>query len=148
MTFASFSLSVQASDGVDLAQMPASGMGRLVEFSAIPEGKRGAIANIPIHLPPYIKASFFSQDTAGVSEDEAGPWPSGTNRVLPWASQDDLGVLFGECKHTANPATKPPSTHGMMAIFQLASGEYLTLLPFGLTYAPPPLILTSWSHSS
>ncbi len=106
-------------------------MGVLKDFNATPEGERGAVAEIAIRLPPFTKVSYFSQDTAGASEDEAGPWPSGTNRVLPWASKDDLGVLFGDGKAAANPATMPPATHGMTAIFKLTSGEYLTLLPFG-----------------
>jgi macrodomain Ter protein organizer (MatP/YcbG family) len=112
--------SEQAAEVMDLAHMPASGTHILKDLKATP--KEGKIADIELKLPPFTKASYFSQD-------DAVAWPAGTNRVLPWAVGDDLSAL-SDNKTGHNPATTPLITRGMMATFKLASGDYLTLLPF------------------
>ena len=70
-----------------------------------------------LNLPPYESVTWFAA--------EAGRWPSGCNRVLPWSAASLEHAL-----NLRNPAAGgSPDSHGMLALFRLKNGNYLVLLP-------------------
>ncbi|PNC05726.1 Sip1-related alpha-galactosidase [Akkermansia muciniphila] len=111
---------------------PAGGTGRsldirgtekvpvLLEVSAagkITPAVEGEEYELRINLPPYESVTWFAA--------EAGRWPSGCNRVLPWSAASLERAL-----NLRNPAAGgSPDPHGMLALFRLENGHYLVMLP-------------------
>lgn len=92
----------------------------LLEVSAagkIPAAAEGEEYALRINLPPYERVTWFAA--------EAGRWPSGCNRVLPWSAASLEHAL-----NLRNPAAGgSPDPHGMLALFRLKNGSCLVMLP-------------------
>lgn len=92
----------------------------LLEVSSagkIHPAQEGEEYSLRINLPPYESVTWFAA--------EAGRWPSGCNRVLPWSA-----ASLEEALNLRNPAAGgSPDSHGMLALFRLENGNYLVMLP-------------------
>ena len=102
---------------LDMATQP-DGIRVYKNYRATPDSK-GVLVSIPLHIPPFVAACYFSSDNKG--------YPRGANRVLPWIVRD-----FSDLQRKGairNRATGEPGLQGIFAVLQLSSGGWLALLP-------------------
>ena len=94
----------------------------LRDYSGTPDDS-GILERYRVALPEYDRACYFSRDRRG-----ANPWPDGANRKLPWVARGHLKNLFAE-GNQPNPTVGPPNRQACFAIFQLADGDFLAIVP-------------------
>jgi len=93
--------------------------------------RNGVPGKVRLELPSYRKVCYFSQGHE--------PWPSSGIHIFPWVAQNDVREILSS-DYQVNPVANKPHSHGMFAIFELADGSYLTLLPMS------DLLTMSWLY--
>ncbi len=114
-----------AAAAYDFSEAAGRGVYRLEDFSGTPTN--GILASYPVELPPFERGVYFS---GGLGSKFV--WPRLANQMTPWfVENNDMSTLFAEpfAKNPCSTIGKGAQPEGMFALFQLASGEYLTLLP-------------------
>ncbi len=87
----------------------------------------GVILTHALRLPAFERGAYF-----GGGLGSRFKWPGLANQMTPWyVYDDDMSTLFAEpfAKNPCNTIGKGAQSQGMFALYQLESGEYLTLLP-------------------
>ncbi|MDF7800835.1 Sip1-related alpha-galactosidase [Pontiellaceae bacterium B1224] len=110
---------------IDFSDEKNHGIYRGENFSA--QSEHGILAEFPIVLPAFERGAYFG---GGLGSNFK--WPRLANQMTPWYVYDnDMSTLFAEpfAKNPCNTIGKGAQPQGMFAMYQLESGEYLTLLP-------------------
>lgn len=90
-------------------------------------GNGGVLLTRELKLPAFARGVYFS---GGLGSNFK--WPRLANQMTPWFVHDnDMSTLFAEpfAKNPCGTVGKGAQPQGMFALYQLESGEYLTLLP-------------------
>ena len=93
--------------------------------SAVPDDK-GVVLTREVQLPAFSRGTYLA---GGRSRFQ---WPRLANQLTPWFVYDnDMTTLFDKpfAKNPCKTVGKGAQRQGMFALYQLASGDYLTLLP-------------------
>ena len=94
--------------------------------SVTPDSK-GVLLKRELKLPEFKRGAYFG---GGLGSNFK--WPRLANQLTPWyVNNNDMSTLFAEpfAKNPCKTVGKGAQSQGMFALYQLASGEYLTLLP-------------------
>ena len=87
----------------------------------------GVLLTRELTLPEFKRGAYFA---GGLGSNFQ--WPRLANQLTPWFVYDnDMSTLFDEpfAKNPCKTVGTGAQSQGMFALYQLASGEYLTLLP-------------------
>jgi len=94
--------------------------------SAQPD-QSGVLLTRDLVLPDFERGAYFG---GGLGSNFK--WPRLANQLTPWyVSNNDMSTLFAEpfAKNPCRTIGKGAQKQGMFALYQLKSGEYLTILP-------------------
>ena len=118
-------LGVSADPLFDFSAKEKQGVYRAENFSGTPSD--GILAEFPVTLPAFERGVYF-----GGGQGSNFKWPRLANQMTPWfVNNNEMSTLFAEpfAKNPCRTIGKGAQTQGMFALYQLESGEYLTLLP-------------------
>ena len=110
---------------LDFASADGGGVYRAKNFSAT--STNGILAAFSVTLPPFERGVYF-----GGGLGSSLQWPRLANQMTPWlVNNNDMSTLFAEpfAKNPCRTIGKGAQPQGMFALYKLATGEYLTLLP-------------------
>jgi alpha-L-fucosidase 2 len=110
---------------IDFSAAAGQGVYRAENFYGRPVA--GVLATYPVSLPAFDRGVYFG---GGLGSNFK--WPRLANQMTPWLVYDnDMTTLFAKpfAKNPCGTIGKGAQSQGMFALYQLASGEYLTLLP-------------------
>ena len=88
--------------------------------------KNGVLLTREVKLPAFQRGAYFA---GGLGSNFK--WPRLANQMTPWFVYDnDMTTLFAKpfAKNPCKTIGRGAQTQGMFALYQLESGEYLTLL--------------------
>ncbi|MCM2370125.1 Sip1-related alpha-galactosidase [Aporhodopirellula aestuarii] len=89
--------------------------------------RNGVVLTRELALPEFERGAYFA---GGLGSNFK--WPRLANQLTPWfVSNNDMSTLFAEpfAKNPCKTIGQGAQSQGMFALYQLGSGEYLTLLP-------------------
>ena len=92
--------------------------------------KQGLLLKRKVKIPAFARGAYF-----GGGLGSKFKWPRLANQLTPWYVYDnDMSTLFAEpfAKNPCKTIGKGAQPQGMLALYQLESGEYLTLLPLSV----------------
>ncbi|MDF7806401.1 Sip1-related alpha-galactosidase [Pontiellaceae bacterium B12219] len=114
--------------GAELIEFADKPNGLIVEtIDAVKPDKAGVLLSRKVKLPPFERGVYF-----GGGLGSSFKWPRLANQMTPWFVHDnDMSTLFAEpfAKNPCRTIGQGAQPQGMFALYQLTSGEYLTLLP-------------------
>ncbi len=87
----------------------------------------GVLLSRELELPPFERGVWFSGGLGSGFK-----WPRLANQMTPWfVHSNDMSTLFAEpfFKNPCSTVGKGAQPQAMFALYQLATGEYLTLMP-------------------
>ncbi|VGO13132.1 hypothetical protein PDESU_01686 [Pontiella desulfatans] len=111
----------------DFSSDTGSGVYRVENFSGTPTD--GTLAEFAVTLPAFERGAYFG---GGLGSNFK--WPRLANQMTPWfVYNNDMSTLFAEpfSKNPCGTVGRGAQSQGMFALYQLESGEYLTLLTLG-----------------
>lgn len=101
--------------------------GLIVEtLDSVKPDAAGVLLSREVRLPAFERGAYFG---GGLGSNFK--WPRLANQMTPWfVCDNDMSTLFAEpfAKNPCGTVGKGAQSQGMFALYQLKSGEYLTLL--------------------
>lgn len=97
------------------------------ELDAVRPDESGALHVRRLDLPEFVRGAYFAGGLGSPFQ-----WPVLANQLTPWfVHGNDMATLFDEpfAKNPCQTIGQGAQAQGMFALYQLASGEFLTLLP-------------------
>jgi hypothetical protein len=103
-------------------------VGLIVEtLDSVTPDSEGVVFSRVLELPDFERGAYFG---GGLGSNFK--WPRLANQLTPWfVNNNDMTTLFAKpfAKNPCKTIGKGAQPQGMFALYQLESGEYLTLLP-------------------
>lgn len=96
-------------------------------LNAAKPNQAGVLLSHELELPAFTRGAYFAGGLGSSFK-----WPRLANQLTPWfVKDDDMTTLYAEpfAKNPCKTIGRGAQSQGMFALYQLETGEYLTVLP-------------------